>query len=318
MLQITQIATRNPADYVASAMEGAAAQAREQFFAFHKLMRPHMIWGWWVELLCIELQQFYEDFRNGKRPKLAILAPPQHGKSWAVIDFIAWVAGKNPDLKTIFASSSRLLGEHTNLQLKRMLMSETYRLAFEHTQIGGGWTCNTKNIKYVGYAGSFRNTTIEGAITGGKMHLGVIDDPVKGHAEAHSQLVRDRTWNWFATDFLSRLAQDGAVLIIMTRWHVDDLLGRLMERVEDVKVLRFPAICEKSDNYRRKGEALFPELQSLDFLQERRRMLDEDTWQAQYQQLPIVVGGSISESSLNGHSHNQVSKAGTWDLGWLD
>jgi hypothetical protein len=55
-------------------------------------MRPTMQWGWWVEMLCLELQQFYEDLAAGLRPRLAIMAPPQHGKSWAATDFIAWVA----------------------------------------------------------------------------------------------------------------------------------------------------------------------------------------------------------------------------------
>jgi hypothetical protein len=77
-----------------------------------------------------------------------------------------------------------------------------------------------------------------------ELHLGVIDEPVKGRAEANSRLVRDHTWNWFADDFLSRFAANSAMLIIMTRWHVDDLLGRYIERFKkNVRVLRYPAIA---------------------------------------------------------------------------
>ena len=165
---------------------------------------------------------------------------------------------------------------------------------FPHTQIGAhGWNCNTELVEYVGRDGSFRNTTVEGAINGMELHLGVIDDPVKGRAEAQSPTVRDRTWNWFADDFLSRFAKDSALLIIMTRWHVDDLLGRYIERFKDVKVLRYPAVAEKRDNYRKCGEALFPELKPLDFLLDRKRVLTEASWQSIYQQHPIVVGGGI-------------------------
>jgi predicted phage terminase large subunit-like protein len=121
----------------------------------------------------------------------------------------------------------------------------------------------------------------------------VIDDPVKGSAEAQSKVVRDKTWNWFASDFRSRFAENSAMLIITTRWHKDDLLGRLIERLPDVRVRRYPAIAERDEKYRRAGEALFPELKSLEFLEEQLKGLSEASRQAIYQQNPIVAGGGI-------------------------
>lgn len=91
----------------------------------------------------------------------------------------------------------------------------------------------------------------------------------------------------------SRFADDGALLIIITRWHVDDLLGRFVKRFPDAKFLRYPAIAERNEQHRRAGEALFPELKPLDFLQERRKVLTDASWQSIYQQHPIVVGGGI-------------------------
>ena len=253
-----------------------------------------MLWGWWVELVAVELQQFYQDFVAGRRPKLALMAPPQHGKSLTAIDFIAWISGKNPDIKTIFASYSAELGVHANRELQRIIQSERYKRIFPLTRIGGtGWQCNNELIEFVGRRGSFRNTTVEGQITGMELHLGVIDDPVKGSAEAHSRVIRDRTWNWFVDDFCTRFAANGALLVIMTRWHVDDLLGRFIERIPGVRVLRFPAICERDDNYRRAGEPLFPEWKPLDFLLEQQKLLTEGSWQALYQQTPIIPGGGI-------------------------
>ena len=255
-----------------------------------------MLWGWWVELVAVELQQFYQDFVAGRRPRLALMAPPQHGKSLTAIDFIAWISGKNPDIKTIFASYSAELGERTNRELQRIFQSERYKRIFPLTRIGGigtGWQCNNELIEFVGRRGSFRNTTVEGQITGMELHLGVIDDPVKGSAEAHSRVIRDRTWNWFVDDFCTRFAANGALLVIMTRWHVDDLLGRFIERIPGVRVLRFPAICERDDNYRRAGEPLFPEWKPLDFLLEQKKLLTEGSWQALYQQSPFIIGGGI-------------------------
>src|SRR3954466_8283756 len=77
--------------------------------------------------------------------------------------------------------------------------------------------------------------------------LGVIDDPVKGRAEVQYKTARDKTWNWFTDDFLSRFAKDSALLIVMTRWHVDDLLGRFLEKEHNVRVLRYPAIAEADE-----------------------------------------------------------------------
>jgi hypothetical protein len=112
---------RLPAGYVEGKAAQAQAEARESFWAFRKNLRYEtMLWGWWVELVAVELQQFYQDFVAGRRPQLALMAPPQHGKSLAAIDFIAWISGKNPDIKTIFASYSAELGERTNRDLQRI------------------------------------------------------------------------------------------------------------------------------------------------------------------------------------------------------
>ena len=289
---------RLPAGYVEGKAAQAQAEARESFLAFRKNLRygTTILWGWWVELVAVELQQFYQDFVAGRRPRLALMAPPQHGKSLTAVDFIAWISGKNPDIKTIFASYSADLGERTNRQLQHIFQSERYKRIFPLTRIGGigtGWQCNNELIEFVGWRGSFRNTTVEGQITGMELHLGVIDDPVKGSADAHSRVIRDRTWNWFVDDFCTRFAANNALLVIMTRWHVDDLLGRFIERIPGVRVLRFPAICERDDNYRRAGEPLFPELKPLDFLLEQQKLMTEGSWQALYQQSPFIIGGGI-------------------------
>ncbi|MCO1498186.1 hypothetical protein M3M48_09175, partial [Limosilactobacillus reuteri] len=90
------------------------------FLAFRKLINPKNKWGWWQEEVAQELQQFFDDLMAGKRPKLVIQAPPQHGKSVQVIDFIAWLAGKNPSLRTIYTSFSERLGVRANLRLQRL------------------------------------------------------------------------------------------------------------------------------------------------------------------------------------------------------
>jgi predicted phage terminase large subunit-like protein len=281
----------------------AAIEVREKFYAFRRYMRPDMQWNWWTQVLALELQQFYLDLEAGKRPKMALMAPPQHGKSWAAQDFMAWIAGKNPDLKIIFASYSDELGVSANTNLQRVLKSERYQGVFPGTHIGAhGWTCNQSLIEFVERRGSFRNTTIEGAINGMELHLGVIDDPHKGRAEAMSKTTRDRTWAWFADDWGARFAANSGMLILMTRWHVDDLLGRYLEKFPDVKIVRFPAIAEENEYCdptepnrptRRRGQALFPQVKPLSFLLERKAMMTETSWESEYQQHPIIMGGGM-------------------------
>jgi predicted phage terminase large subunit-like protein len=268
-------------------------EARENFWAFRRYMRPGMLWGWFIETVSVEQQRFYEDLVAGKRPILVFMSPAQHGKSWSVEDTIAWVAGKNPDLKTIYASYSEELGTQRNMNLQRLMQSERYRGVFGNTRIGSPGQMNSGLIEYVGHTGSFRNTTVGGQITGMELNLGVIDDPVKGRAEAGSKLLRDRTWAWFTDDFMTRFAAISGLIIIMTRWHSDDLVGRLLEKECNVRIVRFPAIAEKDERHRRAGEALFPELKPLDFLLERKKMMSKASWESEYQQNPIMEGGGI-------------------------
>ncbi len=275
-------------------LEMSYAEARENFASFRRFIHPTMLWGWWTEEIARHLQQFYEDLVAGRRPKLALLAPPQHGKSWAIGDFIAWLGGKNPDLKVIFASYSDELGVRTNRHVERIVKSPSFATTFARTKIGlPGWQCNSEVIEYAHRAGSFRNTTVLGAITGMGLDLGVIDDPVKGRHEAESKTTRDNTWSWFTDDFLTRFSADAGLLIIMTRWHVDDLLGRAIERYPDLRILRYPAIAVEDEPNRRKGQALFPRLKPRDFLLLQKGSLTQASWEALYQQRPIVVGGGV-------------------------
>jgi predicted phage terminase large subunit-like protein len=277
-----------------AAAEAAARAARGSFVAYRRLVRPTMLWGWWVEQVAMELQLFHRALVAGERPMLAIVTPSQHGKSWAVEDFIGWTAGQNPNHKTIYGSYSEDLGTLRNHNLRRTFESPVYRGIFPNTRIGTkGWQTNASQIEYVGHKGGFRNTTVGGPITGMELNLGVVDDPVKGRAEAQSKIVRDRTWAWFVDDFMTRFAADSGLIMVGTRWHIDDPIGRLIDREPRLRTLTYPAIAEADDGFRRKGEALFPALKPLDFLLERKSLMSESSWQSVYQGHPYLVGGGM-------------------------
>jgi hypothetical protein len=205
----------------------------------------------------------------------------------------------NPNLKTIYASFSDNLGERTNKDVQRIMRSETYLKIFGRTRLDlPGWSTNTTLLEFGDFKGSFRNTTVEGQINGLELHLGVIDDPHKGRNEAMSLTNRDKIWNRFADDWLARFHKDAGMLAIMTRWHLDDLLGRFITRFPDVTILRYPAIAETDEihvtklgtHVRKQGEALFPAWKPLDFLLERKKTQTVSSWESEYQQNPIIAG----------------------------
>jgi predicted phage terminase large subunit-like protein len=181
-----------------------------------------------------------------------------------------------------------------NKALQRIMASERYVSIFGvRLGNGSGWVRNSNTLEYPNHGGSFYNTTVGGQITGKGLDLGLVDDPIKGRGEASSKPIRDKTWHWFMDDFFTRFSESAGLLMIMTRWHLDDPVGRFIERFPEAKILRYPAIAEEEEKKRHKGEALFPEHKSLPFLMERRRAMSQGSWESEYQQNPIPVGGGM-------------------------
>ena len=310
------------------------AVSRESFFEFRRVMHPNLIECWWQRDVARQLMRFWIDLNEGKRPALVLQAPPQHGKTEQIIDFIAWVAGMNPDIRTIFGSYSEDLGVKVNMALQRMIDAPRYPVVFPNTRINmmntstdaGRWIRNNSLLEFVGHEGSFRNTTVMGQINGQGLDLGVIDDPIKGRAEAQSKTIRDKTWGWFTDDFFGRFSDAAGFLMILTRWHLDDPCGRWLDHFPNTRVLRYPAIAERDEVHRKKGEALFPELKPVEFLDRRRQMLTQSGWESIYQQNPIIGGGglfpierfrvidTVDRSNIR-RSVRYVDKAGTQDGG---
>lgn len=287
----------------------AIEEARESFWAYRRFLNPSMKLGWWQREIARALQQFAEDLVAGLRPKLVIEAPPQHGKSQMVVEFITWLAGRNPDLRTIYTSFSERLGIRANLRCQRIYGTQRYRKVFPDTQINSAeiptgdtvYLRNREMLEYVGREGCFRNTTVRGAITGEGLDLGVIDDPIKGREEAGSQTIRDKTWEWLTDDFFTRFSEDAGLLCILTRWHVDDPIGRLRKQLgAALKVVSYPAIAVKDEPHRKTGEALFPEHKSLEFLLERKRVMASVNFEALYQQNPQIPGGNVINGTYFG------------------
>jgi len=281
-----------------------ALEARENFWVYRQYINPSLKLSWFQKEIAYALMQFYQDYKSGKRPKLIIEAPPQHGKSVQVIEFISWLAGHDPDSKTIYASFSERLGIRANLRLQRIFDSPKYKQVFTTrlntsnvVAISGQYLRNREMLEYINFEGYFRNTTVGGSITGEQLNIGVIDDILKGREESNSENIRSKKFEWLTDDFLTRFSDDGALLIIGTRWHIDDPIGRLRDLHKDIQVLSYKAIAEEDEKNRSKGEALFPSHKSIEFLLERKKLMSSLSWESLYQSNPIINTGTLFKQS---------------------
>jgi len=282
----------------AAKYEKALRLARSDFWRFRLLMHKRLKVGWWHKQASYEIQQWWEDVLAGKRPKLLIEAPPQHGKSTLVSDLALWVIGKStelPDdhelsqLKAIYAAFSDRLSTRANRYIQRFSKTKVYKDIFPKFET----TKETQDAINFSKDGYFRNTTCGGAITGESMDIGLLDDVMKGREEANSETIRNKKWDWLVSDFFTRFSECSGLIGIMTRWHVDDPFGRLLETDPTIKELKYPAIAIQDEPNRKQGEALFPEHKSLEFLNGIKKMMTVAIWEALYQQNPTIAEGNF-------------------------
>lgn len=276
--------------------------SRERFWAFMPAMKPGYDLQWFHKHIADTCQRLLE----GDIHKLMIFLPPQHGKSEIVSRcFPAWALGRNPRLKIVGCSYSADLAQQFSRTIQRAIDSEEYKRTFPETflndanirTIARGYIRNVDMFETVGYGGFYKAVGVGGSLTGTPVDIGIIDDPVKDALEAYSSTYRDRVWQWYTDVFLTRLHNKSKQLIIMTRWHDDDLAGRLLESEgDDWTVVSIPAVCEvEGDNgvsNRKIGDALWPNRHSLERLKEVEQRSPR-TFAALYQQRPTIEGGNI-------------------------
>lgn len=246
-----------------------------------------------------------DDFLKSETSKyLMLFIPPQHGKSEIASRMLpAYALGLNPNLKIAGASYSIDLARSFNRDIQRIIESEYYTDIFPNTTLNssrsvttGNYLRNSEEFEIVNNKGSYKAVGVMGGLSGRKVDIAIIDDPVKDAMEAYSKTYRDRVWDWYLNVLVTRLHNDSKVLLIMTRWHEDDLAGRLLNHQKDKwEVLTLPAIKENNDNnedIRNIGEPLWSKRHSIDKLNEIK-LLSERTFSSLYQQRPAPVEGNI-------------------------
>lgn len=233
--------------------------------------------------------------------------PPRHGKSQLVSKhFPAWCFGVDPDLSIIASSYGDDLSKRVNKDVQRIIDNPTYKEIFPNTSLNvkrnaGGYNMVMRTMdlfEIPGYNGSFRSTGVGGGITGMGCDILCIDDPFKDRKSADSPTIRQAVWDWYTSTAYTRLSPGGGVLVTVTRWHENDLVGRLLDAMKQEggdrwTVINYPAIAEHDEPHRKKGEALHPERYPLEMLARIHNNIGSYDWGALYQQHPTPRGGGV-------------------------
>ena len=280
-----------------------------------------------------------EAFAKGAIKRLIISVPPQHGKSLgSSILLPAFVLGIHPNTHIAIASYSFRLATRFNRRIQQLIDSEPYRTLFPETQLTtprGGHTnftplsnkpgktiinnnpVRTAEAFELAYSsGSLLAVGREGSLTGNSVDLLILDDLFKDAMEANSPIIRDNSWEWYNAVARTRLHNRSQELLVGTRWHEEDLVGRLAAHEKIIELVDPSQLTESpSDGWfrlnfeaiktgpstpidpRPKGTALWPERQSLTLL-ETRRKLDRNLFEALYQGHPISKAGLLYGDSF--------------------
>lgn len=254
------------------------------------------------------LAQRFMAAERGELTRQIINTPPQHGKSLlSSVYFPTWFLGRNPGKHVIVASYAQSLSERSSRAARRVVRGPLFGWAFEQTTTDER---RAANEWFLSGGGSYSAVGVGSSLTGKPADLLIIDDPHADYASAHSQSEREAVWQWFLSTAMTRLGPGGIVLIIMTRWHVDDLVGRLLsaDRRRELEAsgvmtewskLRLPAIAEDNDPLGRKpGDPLFPERYPLPALREQMANLGAYLAAALYTGEPVRKGGNYVDPDL--------------------
>lgn len=279
-------------------------EAQKRFEVFLDYVSPTYSRQWFHTLIAQRCQAIIEGTLPTNR--LMVFLPPQTGKSEIVSrKFPAWALGINPKLRIVGTSYSADLAQQFSRAVQRTMDSQEYGEVFPNTYLNSsnvkndskrGWLRNVDMFETVGYGGFYKAVGVGGSLTGTSADIGIIDDPIKDAMEANSDTYRDRVWDWYTDVFLTRMHNKSKIILIQTRWHSDDLAGRLLEREKDKwTIINIPAIREDmtfSDDPRKIGDALWAERHSKERLLEIETRSPR-TFASLYQQRPTIAGGNI-------------------------
>jgi predicted phage terminase large subunit-like protein len=262
---------------------------RRSLWHFALRFYPGVRFDRWQRHLMGKLQAWAKAIEEGKRPRLMIFAPPQHGKSTVVSRILpAWLALRHPEWPGFLASYASSLAKGHAAWVRSTLESQAWQV------IARGDRLKTKNSELLAFheGGQILIRGVGGGLTGNPAMWGVIDDPFSNKQEAQSETTRQTVKDWYTASVRTRLAPGAGLILMHTRWHLDDLAGWLLAEAEKNKdadqweVLIYTATAEQDEPWleRKKGDSLGR--YSLDELRAIRATIGESDWNSLYQQQP--------------------------------
>jgi len=236
-----------------------------------------------------------ELIERGVLLRLVTLMPPQNGKTKLISEtFPSWYLGRNPDKKIIFITYSQERANDIGRSVRNQLTDPLHASVFPDCRISQDSAASNKFNTIQN--GAYFAVGVGGPITGRGADLLIIDDPIKGREEAESPTQRRKLKEWYQSVAYTRLASSGAVILIQTRWHQDDLAGWLLkeQRHENWITLSLPALAEKNDPLGRKiGDPLWPKFYSKKRLLEIKKTIGDREFSCLYQQRPTSIEGNL-------------------------
>lgn len=232
--------------------------------------------------------------------RLLICMPPRHGKSETTsVYFLAWYLGLNPDNRVVLAAYNDDFAAKWGKKVRAIM--ERFGPAYfglsisKASRAGNAWEID-------GHIGGMQTAGVGGSLTGKGADLIVIDDPIKDAVDAASPTMRERAWDWYKQVLYTRLEPGGKIILVQTRWHHDDLAGRILAEMKDGgekwRQLVLPAFAEDNDPIGRSpGEALWPERFDVGALERIRKTLGEQAFLSMHQQRPTAAEGNLFKSA---------------------
>ena len=298
-----------PPDQRAEVLRMAAP--RRSMEAFIRATWPEYRWNWHHRVLCDRLTAL----ARGDITRLMVFMPPRHGKTELCSKrFVAWLLGLDPDTQILGVAHKITAAAKYNRATQRVIEEPTYRILFPETRLNSrnvrtmlqhrgrsDALRNAEEFEVVGHRGGYRSAGIQSGVAGTGAHFIIVDDPIKTRSEADSPKIRRKIWDEYVSGIYTRRenyrGRDARILMVLTRWHEDDLAGQLLApgADEDWEVVNFPAVLDGDPgplDPRRPGEALWPWKQDEDQWA-RFAKLDPRAYESLGQQRPRRVGGGL-------------------------
>lgn len=277
-----------PADAAAELLARREARNTFQGYADYQLRRQGLdAQAAHHRLICAELDKV----ERGETKQLMFLLPPGSAKStFASVLFPDYYLSRQPSKQVIAASHTLSLAETFGRKVRNAIADPIHRNLFPNARIAddsaaaGAWSTAD--------GGGYYACGVGGSVTGRRSDVNIIDDPVASREDADSERMRDRCWNWYTTDLRTRLKPGGATILIQTRWHEDDLAGRLLELERDKwRVIELGMEAHENDPLgRQEGEQLWKEWFTAEMVEAAKQ--DPRAWSALYQQRPRPMEGA--------------------------